>query len=196
MPEIMARPLVIESPRVTAGDVRWESYEELADFLASHAEPGADPEIFQNERGEWVRWWSVDDPDTRRFDPATGELVSRRYDVQRRVALTQEEARRSENRWDFVLPAEQGKTLYGRPYVWMHEGVKPETDPGLYYARDHEQPAFKPATRERWITTPAAEAAAFLEREQKLRQSTGMTQVIREAAAEVQSPPARGGKAT
>ena len=94
MVEIAARPMMIEAPIYTADDVRWESYEELAAFLAKHAEAGAEPEIFRNERGEWVRWWPMDDPDVKRINPETGALESRRYFVQRRVALSQEEATR------------------------------------------------------------------------------------------------------
>lgn len=195
MVEIAQRPLTIESPRVTARDVRWESYEELAAFLAEHAAPGAEPEVFKNEAGQWVRWWAVDDPDTKRINPETGALETRTYHVQRRVALSYDEATDPKNRWDFVLPAEPGGSLYGRPYVWMHEGVKPETDPGFWYAREHEQAARRPgSTRDSWKAASAQETAAFIEQQQKLRQSTGMTQVI-PGVVEAQAPePVTGGK--
>ena len=195
MVELAVRPLLIESPSVTARDVRWESYEELAEFLASHAEPGAEPEIFKNEDGQWVRWWAVDDPDTKRINPQTGELETRTYYVQRRVALQCDtvDTPPENRRWDFVLPAARGATLYGRPYVWMHEQVKPETDPGFFYAREHDAKRVSVATRDEWKSASAQQTAAFIEQQQKLRQTTGLTQVI-QAAVEVQSPAPVGGK--
>jgi len=189
--------MMIESPRVTARDVRWESYEELAAFLAQHDPAGAEPQIFQNDRGHWVRWWAMDDPDQKRFDSSTQTLQSRRYYVQRRVALqVDDETTPPDNRsWDFVLPAAPGETLYGQPYVWMHGGVKPETDPGFWYAREHAVAGQRPTEiREEWRTSSTAETAAFMERERKLRESTGLTQVV-QAPIEAQEPaPAAGGK--
>lgn len=197
MVEIAERPLMVESPRVTARDVRWESYEELAAFLAECDGPDAEPQIFRNEQGHWVRWWAVDDPDTKRVNPETGALENRTYFVQRRVALAADTVDTPpENRhWDFVLPAARGETVYGRPYVWMHEGVKPETDPGFWYQREHETHRAKQGPiRELWKPSSAQQAAAFIEQQQKLRQTTGFTQVI-QGVVEVQAPePASSGK--
>lgn len=190
MVEIAERPMMIESPRVTARDVRWESYEELVAFLAECDGPGADPQVFRNEQGHWVRWWAVDDPDTKRINPETGALENRTYFVQRRVALQADTVDTPpENRhWDFVLPAARGETVLGRPYVWMHEGVKPEADPGFFYARQREELGPKSGPiRDVWTPSSAQQQAAFIEQQQKLRQTTGMTQVI-QAAVEVQAP--------
>lgn len=198
MVEIAERPMMIESPRVTARDVRWESYEELVEFLAEHAEPGAEPEVFRNEQGQWVRWWAIDDPDTKRINPETGALENRTYHVQRRVALQADTAETPpENRhWDFVLPAARGDTVYGRPYVWMHEGVKPETDPGFFYARQRDELGAKSGPiRDIWKPSSAQQQAAFIEQQQKLRQTTGFSQVIHQGTVEVQQPAGAGGKA-
>ncbi len=195
MVEIAARPLMIESPRVTAQDVVWESHEEVAAFLAQHDAPGAEPQIFKNDRGEWVRWWLMDDPEHKRINPVTGIVESRQYSVQRRVALSYAEATRPGNDWDFVLPAEPGQTIYGQPYVWLHGGRKPEVDPGFWYAREHqERQQNVPAIRAARHPLPAAEEAIVIEQQKKLRDAAEMTDVI-QAALEVQAPaPAAGGK--
>lgn len=183
---IAERPLMIESPRVTASDVTWESYEELAGFLEGHAPPGSEPAIFKNDRGEWVRWWIVDDPETKRVNPETGAVESRQVYVHRRVALTQAEAMKPGNDWDFVLPAEPGSTIYGQPYVWMHGGRKPEVDPGLWYAREHA-PA-PSAAREGWRTLPSSQAAEFLVEQKKVHDAAALQDIVA-ASIEAQAPP-------
>lgn len=196
MVEIADRPRMIESPRITAADVVWESYEEIVSFLASHGVSGDDT-IFQNERGEWVRWWLTDDPDNKRFNPQTGIVEARQVYVQRRVALTQADAVKPGNDWDFLLPAEPGQTLYGQPYVWMHGGRKPEADPGFWYAREERQRKQRTsAIREAWKPLPATEAAGFIEQQKKIREQAEMTDLI-QASIEVQQPDApraSGGK--
>lgn len=187
MVEIAARPLMIESPRVTAADVVWESYEELARFLEQHAAPGAEPELFRNERGEWVRWWLTDDPDNKRVNPDTGLVESREVEEPRRVALSQAEALAPGVDMDFVLPAEPGQTIYGRPYVWMHGGRKPEADPGFWYAREQKQrQQMASDVRERWKPLPASAAADFIAEQKRLRDNASMTDAIK-ASIEAQT---------
>lgn len=195
MVEVATRPMMIESPRITAADVVWESHAEIVEFLAQFAAPGDEPQVFQNERGEWVRWWLVDDNENKRINPVTGLIEARQFSVQRRVALSVAEATKPGNDWDFLLPAEPGQTIYGQPYVWMHGGRKPETDPGFWYAREHqERKQAAGAIREQWKPIPASEAANFIEKQKQLRDAAAMTDVI-QASLEVQaSARAAGGK--
>lgn len=197
MVAIAERPMMIESPAVTARDVHWESYEEVVAWLARCDGPDAEPQVFRNDAGHWVRWWAIDDPDTKRINPETGALENRTYHVQRRVALHIDTVDTPpENRgWDFLLADPLGGTLfYGRPYVWMHGGLKPETDPGLFYARQREELGPKSGPiRDIWKPSSAQQQAAFIEQQQKLRQTTGLTQVI-QGTVEVQQPAGAGGK--
>ena len=195
MVEVAQRPQMIESPRITADSVVWESYDELVQFLARHAEPGAEPEVFQNERGEWVRWWLQDDPEHTRVNPANGLVESRQVYVQRRVALSQAETLKPGVDMDFVLPAEPGSLIYGQPYVWMHSGRKPEADPGFWYAQQEQERKQKVgAIREAWKPLPASAAADFIAEQKRLRDNASMADVI-QAAIEVQAAdtPARRG---
>lgn len=186
MVEIAQRPQMIESPRLTADQVVWESYEEIEAFLRSHG-VSDDDNIFRNERGEWVRWWLEDDPDNKRVNPDTNLLESRQVYVQRRVALSVAEAVKPGNNWDFVLPAEPGSTIYGQPFVWLHGGRKPEADPGFWYAAQQSREQQRSsAIRERWKTVPAAEAATIVEKLNKEREYASKVDVI-QAALEVQT---------
>lgn len=192
MVEIAARPQMIESPRLTADQVVWESYEEVQSFLSAHG-VSDDDNIFRNERGEWVRWWLVDDPDNKRVNPETNLLESRQMFVQRRVALSIAEALKPGNDWDFVLPAEPGATIYGQPFVWMHGGRKPETDPGVWYASQQSREAQRSsAIREQWKTVPAAEAANLIEKINKEKEQAERIEAIQQAALDVQTDGASG----
>jgi hypothetical protein len=167
---IAQRPAELTSPRITADMVVWDSHQEIADFLAAEGQEGA---VFRNGQGEWVRRKSRHDPNQKRL--VNGVLQTRIVTYQQRVALTQQQAKAEGI--DFLLPAPPGETVLGRRFVWMGNGVKPETDPGLYYLSQNSQ-GLPVEEEESWEAASSVDQARYRDEQERLAKSTPHTVVV------------------
>lgn len=172
------RPIVIESPRYTAADIVWPSFEQMR-------EGGAD--IFFADGMWWRHVWQHDP--ARRTVGADGVLRVPRVKVRRSVWLTQEAA--IKNNGDFWYVNPDGPT-YGEHGLWMRNGIKPEKDPVFWYQaqlRQHGQ-MIEPDEIE-WEAVSPAEQAQFSLDQDRLNRSTPLTPVLSEQPAPPRARSAR-----
>lgn len=176
MPLIAQRPQMIESPPVTADMLAWESYDEVV--RSAGTDRNGDPVVYPDATGRYVRRTYIHDPATKQV--VGGVLKIARRVIERPVALTQRQAQaEGADLWFCV----EGQPIYGQRGVWMRNGVKPETDPALYYQAQARRGGLPADPVVEWEPVAASEQAAFIEQQRRERQTTAFTQIV-EAAVE------------